>query len=215
MMSLAVIAAHFIWFELACLSGCILAGMNRPTLILVSGPVASGKTVVSERLSRALSIPVYSRDMFKELMFDSLGWEGDQEWLDAIGYVANENLFQIMRREMAVGRPVIIENVFHPHIYNPILQAMYAERPFRALQINAWVDPAVLRRRFESRTAGGTWHPGHARSLQNKRYREILERGSLPPLDLEGKVIRVDNTNDVTAAMGRVIAEVREYLDGE
>jgi tRNA uridine 5-carbamoylmethylation protein Kti12 len=66
-----------------------------PVLILVSGLPSSGKSTIAEYLSRHLRAPLFTRDMFKEIMFDTFGWDKDQEWLDKIGFVATKTFFKL------------------------------------------------------------------------------------------------------------------------
>ena len=46
------------------------------TLILVSGIPASGKSTMAAYLSEKLDIPMYSKDRIKELLYDTVGFEG-------------------------------------------------------------------------------------------------------------------------------------------
>ncbi|MDP6369585.1 MAG: hypothetical protein QF615_08250, partial [Planctomycetota bacterium] len=59
--------------------------MKRPTLILVSGAAATGKTTVANLLSAGLRIPVISKDAIKESLFESLGWN-NREWSRKVGF---------------------------------------------------------------------------------------------------------------------------------
>lgn len=45
-------------------------------LILVTGIPASGKSTMAAYLSEALSIPMLSKDRIKELLYDTVGFEG-------------------------------------------------------------------------------------------------------------------------------------------
>lgn len=45
----------------------------RPQLIVIGGYSGSGKTTLAQGLARALSLPLLSKDVIKETLFDSLG----------------------------------------------------------------------------------------------------------------------------------------------
>lgn len=47
---------------------------RKSTLILVSGPPASGKSYLARLFAERLTLPLYSRDAIKETLFDTLGW---------------------------------------------------------------------------------------------------------------------------------------------
>ena len=54
------------------------------SLIIVTGPVASGKTTLSQRLALDSRLPLLNRDHFKEIIFDGLGWS-DRAWSQRVG----------------------------------------------------------------------------------------------------------------------------------
>src|SRR3989442_1170409 len=53
--------------------------MNRPKLVLVNGLPGTGKTTVARKISDHFHWPCFSKDVFKELIFDGLGWS-DKAW---------------------------------------------------------------------------------------------------------------------------------------
>jgi predicted kinase len=54
------------------------------TLILVTGPPASGKTTLAQPLARQLGVPLLGKDTVKEALFDTLG-TGDRAWSRRLG----------------------------------------------------------------------------------------------------------------------------------
>jgi adenylylsulfate kinase-like enzyme len=50
--------------------------VQTPTLIIVTGHPATGKTTLSRALASGLRLPLLSKDTFKELMFDGLVGSG-------------------------------------------------------------------------------------------------------------------------------------------
>ena len=47
--------------------------------ILVSGIPAAGKSTIAERISMQLQLPVFSKDRFKEILFDQIGFASRTE----------------------------------------------------------------------------------------------------------------------------------------
>jgi hypothetical protein len=55
-----------------------------PLVLIVTGAPASGKTTLGRQLANALGLPYFSKDLFKESLFDSLGWQ-DRAWSQRVG----------------------------------------------------------------------------------------------------------------------------------
>ena len=49
---------------------------ERPLLIIVNGPPASGKSTLAEQVAAQLRLPYLSKDAIKEELYDSLGFLG-------------------------------------------------------------------------------------------------------------------------------------------
>ena len=47
--------------------------------ILVTGIPASGKSTIAEHLAKELSLPCFSKDAFKEILFDTVGFRSREE----------------------------------------------------------------------------------------------------------------------------------------
>ena len=72
------------------------------SLILIQGVPATGKTTLGKQIAASLGVPFFSRDTYKELLFDVLGaGDGTVEWSRKLGasifevlYLTHEALFQ-------------------------------------------------------------------------------------------------------------------------
>lgn len=65
------------------------------TVVLVTGIPGAGKTTVSRALSKALALPLLSKDAIKESLFDVLGVR-DREWSLQLGAAANRVLWALL-----------------------------------------------------------------------------------------------------------------------
>ena len=65
-------------------------------VVVVTGLPASGKTTLSRRLSEALRLPLLSKDLVKESLFDVLG-VNDRAWSLQLGAATMEVLWSLLR----------------------------------------------------------------------------------------------------------------------
>lgn len=168
--------------------------MMKPVLILLTGLPCSGKSTIGAELSRRLRVPIFSRDDFREPMFDAFGSSHEKAFNDKVGFVANEDLFLVIHRHLQVAHPVMIENIFHPHIYDSIFKRMLGEIDFFTVQVNLRTDAKVLEQRYRKRDADGQKHPGHW-NFDDYPYKHLFEIGGIEPLQLPGQVIKIDTTD--------------------
>jgi adenylate kinase family enzyme len=70
-------------------------GSPARTVVLVTGTPGAGKTTVSRALSKALTLPLLSKDAIKESLFDVLGVR-DREWSLQLGAAANNVLWSLL-----------------------------------------------------------------------------------------------------------------------
>jgi AAA domain len=81
-------------------------------VVLVSGAPGAGKSTLASELCSALKMPLLSKDVIKESIWDALGPpEGDLEWSRRIGGVAMEVLWTIAEHSPRV----VLEANFRPH----------------------------------------------------------------------------------------------------
>ena len=127
--------------------------------ILVAGAPASGKSTIAAELSRRLSLPYFSKDRIKELLFDTVGFRSREEKV-ALGLAAARILYDTAERLMQCGQPFLLENNFENSTRGPLLELLERyECP--AITVLLTGDDAVLYRRFLAREASPERHRGH------------------------------------------------------
>lgn len=135
--------------------------------LLLAGPPASGKSVLAARLGRELGIPVFSKDGFKERLFDRLGFSCREEKV-ALGLAAADILWDCARAMLEAGQPFLLENNFETAIKEELVKLLrgYACTP---IVLRLETELPVLYRRFCERDRFPDRHRGH---VVNTRYPE-------------------------------------------
>lgn len=169
--------------------------MNRPVIVIVTGPPGAEKTSLGRKLSERLKLPFISKDEVKEILFETLGWQ-DRLWSRRLGQASFEILFHILERQLAVGKSAVAETAFIPQYDNPRFQSFREEYSFEPIQILCTADDQVLFERFVKRIEAGERHPGHVGQLMRyDQFSALLRERKYGALDIGGLLLEVDMTD--------------------
>ena len=180
-------------------------------LIVVTGPSATGKSRLAERLARDLRVPLIAKDRIKEQLFNSLGWS-DRAWSRKVGGASYDLIWHLAEAVLAAGQAVIIEGNFRGTVAETHLRTIAAAVDCRFLQLNCWAEAKVLLRRYRERTKEGGRHPGPLDDPNDPDLREQLAEGGYAPLDIGGEVIDLDMTGDDVPDYDQLLRRVRAAL---
>jgi adenylate kinase family enzyme len=180
--------------------------------IVVTGPPASGKTTLGKNIAKELNIPFYSKDDFKELIFDSMGWD-DRNWSKKIGKASIEILYHILEKNLAVEAPIIIETAFYCDLSSKKLSEIIKKYEAKPIQVYCYADETLLRKRFLERVINGERHPGHGDiSVAENEYSnlDIYDRYGI--LDILGTLIKVDTTDFDQIDYSLILNKIKKNL---
>jgi predicted kinase len=180
-------------------------------LIIVTGPPASGKTTVSQRLAADLELPLLGRDAIKERLFDTLGWS-DRAWSARVGAASYRLLYQTLELLLQTGRLFIVESNFSAAHDAPQLRNLCTYYQYRSLQLCCTAPIAVLNERYIRRTNDGTRHAGHADSENIPNLRTDAAAATPDLLDLAGDYRIVDTTSEETLNYPVLLEAIRQRL---
>lgn len=168
--------------------------MKNFLVVIITGLPGSGKTTLSKKLSKKLSLPVINKDAMKELLFDSLGWK-DREWSKKLGMATFGLLYYIMEAQMMAGKPFIVESNFKHEFDSKKFLALKKKYNFFPIQIICETKGEILYNRFKKRVESGNRHPGHRDEMVCEEIKDDLLKSDYKPLQIGGKVIKADTTS--------------------
>jgi len=172
-----------------------------PLLVVVTGPPASGKTTVAERLSRDLRLPLAAKDSIKERLYEEIG-TGDRAWSRRLGRATFAIMFHWAAEELRADCSAIVEANFTADAA-PALEAL---PPHRTLQLFCTAPRAVVIERYAARTR----HHGHLDDVVLDELRAGEHEVQWKLLELTGERIELEiATADLDALVERVRAEFK------
>lgn len=182
-----------------------------PTIIIVTGKPAAGKSTLAKWLSQELKLPLVSKDSIREELFDRLGWK-DRKWAQELGKASVDMMFYFARAQLAAGHSIIMDNAFYPPVSNPRFQALKAQYNAGSIQIVCDSDRETLFQRFKSRADSGGRHPGHGDHDVLEELYVYLADPSSQVLDIGGAVIEVDTTDFAKISYQKILEQVKAFL---
>ncbi len=182
-----------------------------PTIIIVTGRPAAGKSSLAKWLSQELKLPLVSKDSIREELFDRLGWK-DRKWAQELGKASVDMMFYFARAELEVGHSIIMDNAFYPPVSNPRFQALKEEYQAESIQIVCDADRETLFQRFKARADSGTRHPGHGDQAVLDELYTNLANDSSQVLEIGGCVIEVDTTDFAKIDYQKILKQVASLL---
>lgn len=160
--------------------------MNSALAVLVNGLPGAGKTTLADTLSRELGLPLFSKDVIKELHADMLGaehpgWQ-QRRWNAALGAAASETMWALLARAPAGA---VLDSTWPTDRRDFVTGGLSRANDPRTLEIWCDVPLETARRRFEARNR----HPVHGDPLTEEEWERW--RQTARPLNV-GPTLRVD-----------------------
>jgi predicted kinase len=186
--------------------------MAQSLLVIVTGPPCSGKTSLARRVATACRLPLFSKDGFKEVLYDGVGWR-DPDLAAKLNAVSFDLLYVSARTLLDVGQSLILEANFRPDVGDPTLRELGQAYDAHLFQIHCYAAPDTLIARFRRRWQSGRRHPGHRDDEIDTRIADNLRQRVYGPMDLPGDLLRVNTTDFCRVNPQRLITAVQYALD--
>ncbi len=178
-----------------------LVAVPQPTLIVVSGPPGSGKTVLAHKLARAIPCPAVSRDEIKEGMVqphpDYVAEPGDLFTRRTFA-----TFFDVLRLLLSAGVTVVGEAAFQDRVWRPSLESISSLAELRIVRCHAKRAVAV-----ERLTRRGTTRRAHADDeLLGTIATGQWNPESFEPISIAAPSIDVDTTAGYRPGLDAILA---------
>jgi len=188
--------------------------MKSARVVVVNGLPGVGKSTQAHQIAQHLGWPLFTKDMFKESLFDSLGWS-DRAWSRRLSQASMDLVFLTLHTELQAGRSCVIEGNFEAERDTPRFLTACGDCAVTWVQVLVVCDGATLWQRHRERGASGQRHPGHQEAAVAEELRERLLVGRVDPLTLPGALIEVDTTDvrqiSLPAIMHGIFAGFEEH----
>lgn len=185
---------------------------KRPKIIIVTGKPATGKSTLANWLSKELKLPLVSKDLIREILFERLGWK-DRPWAQLLGRASVDMMFYFAETELETGNSIILDNSFNPDMSNSRFQELKARHKADSIQVVCNSDRETLFGRFKTRAKNDNRHPGHGDGdVLDKLYENLANEDPLI-LDIGGKIIEVDTTRFEEVDYQAILEQVILFLE--
>ncbi len=185
-------------------------GPMPPTLLVVSGPPASGKTTLAQALAQAVHCPAICRDEIKE------GFVAGAEAAsfvpqrgDAANQAATAAFFDVVELLLQRGVTLVAEAAFQHHRWAPRLTAFGELADVRV--ISCVVDDAVARQRRRQRWINEPWRRRfHAdpdpERLVGVEPQAVDSPGAYQPIRLDLPTLIVDTSGGYSPDFDQIVS---------
>jgi len=172
-----------------------------PSLVIVSGPPASGKSILAEALSKQLSLPVISKDLVKEAMMNHLG--GPRE----VGKATFSVQLAIATQLLETGVGIILEGAF----FKEHAEIAELAKLAKTVVVKMTCPLDVLEQRYVRRHLHR--NPGHRGLEALPELRLRIANGEYGIPDIDAPTLEVDSTDDFRPPLVQIILWVRKHLE--
>lgn len=166
--------------------------MNKPSLIVVTGRPATGKSTLAHLLAKEIKCPLIARDELKEGYINTLGVQHDHLDNDAALHIYH-TFFEVIDLLMARDISLIAEAAFQDHLWKPQLLHLRDKAEIRIIICE--INPDLAKARFKNRLLT---NPDRRKFHGDNQHKENggLQTDTYVSVNMDVPTLRVDTTQD-------------------
>jgi hypothetical protein len=185
--------------------------MSVARIVIISGPPCTGKTFISELLSKKYNLPVIRRDRIRDIFSNIYGWNNRGLYLK--NRVASQAVvFWVIELLSKRQQPFIVDSALWWKGDGCKLCALQKKLKFKALQFSLCTEGSMLWDRYKKRLFAGERHPGRIKYVDMDKLRDKILKGESSPPKLKGKIIKIDTTDFSKIKYKKIYREVENFL---
>jgi predicted kinase len=178
-----------------------------PALVIVSGPMGSGKTTLAHEIAKAVGCPAICRDEIKEGMVHAspgfVAGPGDELTMRTLPV-----FFDVLALLLSAGVTTVAEAAFQDQIWRQRLEPLRGLAQFRIVHCVVDADVAFLRslrRRAENPLRRAHADPGPAEAAEHSLRHNAFDRVSV-----DAPWIEVDTTDGYRPGLEEIVGFVND-----
>ena len=180
-------------------------------LIIITWLPATWKTSLWYKISEEFNLPFYSKDTFKEIIFDYI-WTKEEIWKNKIAKASYEILYCILEQNLKVDNSIIVESNFIPEFSDKVFNNFKKKYKFDILQIKCETEWKILFERFKERSFWEDRHPWHDDKNNIDAWKDIMLEWKLESLNIWWKLIKLDTSNFEDVKYDVLYSDINEFL---
>lgn len=163
---------------------------KKQKIFIITGAPCTGKTTFGREMSAKFNIPFFSKDDFKEILFDDIGWKQDTAHSRKLSIASNNILLHCADRLVKSGGSFILESNFKEEHVSRI-KTIARKNRYELVQLFFFASPEITANRMRKRWELGQRHSGHIDNLFLNKLAEELAKYE-HPLKLGRNIIKIN-----------------------
>ena len=174
-----------------------------PMLVVISGPMGSGKTTLAHQIAQAVGCPAVCRDEIKEGMVQTAGEfaarPGDELTLRTLPV-----FFGVLHLLLRAGVTTVAEAAFQDRVWRPALAALHGAAQIRI--VHCTVPASLAFQRSLRRAAGDPVRRAHADPGPGDAARSARRHHAFERVSVDAPWIEVDTSDGYRPGLREILA---------